>query len=360
MTVLSLRALNRATLARQLLIERADIGVHTAVEHLVGLQAQTPQTWYVGFWSRLAGFTPDLASDLLESRELVRIALMRGTIHLVTADDCLRLRPLIDPMLERAFKGVFGKRVVGVDRDELLAAGRAILEDRPLIFSDLGKELSQKWPDHDPAALAQAVRAWTPLVQVTPRGLWGRPGAAAHTTVEQWLGERAVEPMDLVELVRRYLAAFGPASVKDVQLWCGLTRLAEVVKGMDLVKFTDDQGRELFDLPDAPRPDADTPVPIRFLYDFDNLLLSHADRSRVITDLYRAQDFDPHGPMPRVILIDGVTAGLWTTEISRDKAVLSARGLSKLTKAQKSEIEAEGSALLAFLAPDAEPDVRVG
>ncbi|CRK57581.1 hypothetical protein [Alloactinosynnema sp. L-07] len=359
MTVLSLKALNRATLARQLLIERSDLDVLAAVEHLVGLQAQTPQTWYVGFWSRLRGFTPDQASDLLESRDLVRIALMRSTIHLVSADDCLRIRPLLDPMLARSMNGVFGRRIDGVDRDALLAAGRAVLEERPMIFSDLGRALGRTWPDHDPDALAQAVRAWTPLVQVTPRGLWGRPGAAAHTTVEHWLGPREVEPMSLAEMVRRYLAAFGPASVKDIQLWCGLTRLSEVVKGMDLARFTDEQGRELFDLPDAPRPDADTPVPIRFLYDYDNLLLSHADRSRVITDGYRGQDFDPHGPMPRVILIDGMTAGLWTTEITRDRAVLSARGLSKLTKAQKSEIEAEGAGLLGFLAPGIEHEVRV-
>ncbi|WP_436499494.1 winged helix DNA-binding domain-containing protein [Actinokineospora sp. HUAS TT18] len=359
MKVLSLRALNRATLARQLLIERADLDVPTAVEHLVGLQAQTPHTWYVGLWSRLRDFTPDQASDLLESRELVRIVLMRGTIHLVTAADSLRLRPLLAPMLARALNGVFGRGLVGVDRDELLAAGRAILEDNPLIFSDLGKELAKRWPDNDPASLAQAVRAWTPLVQVTPRGLWGRPGAAAHTTVEHWLGGREVEPIDLAEMVRRYLAAFGPASVKDVQLWSGLTRLSEVVKGMDLIKFTDEQGRELFDLPDAPRPDADTPVPIRFLYDFDNLLLSHADRSRVITDLYRAQDFDPHGPVPRVILIDGVTAGLWTTEVAKDRVVFKGRGLGKLTKAQRSEIETEAAGLLRFLAPASEHDIQV-
>jgi hypothetical protein len=356
--VISTRALNRATLARQLLLERSDLGVVDAVEHLVGLQAQTPHTWYVGLWSRLRDLTPSQVSDALESRELVRIALMRSTIHLVSAADCVRLRPLLAAMLTSATNATFGKRLVGIDREELLAAGRSVLEEQAMTFGELGKALAPKWPDHDPSALAQAVRADAPLVQVTPRGLWGRSGKAAHTTAAHWLGDLGVEELTLAEMVRRYLGAFGPASVKDVQTWSGLTRLSEVVEGMELVTFTDEQGRELFDLPDAPRPDEDTPAPVRFLYDFDNLLLSHADRSRVITPRVKEQNFDPHGPIPRLVLVDGVTAGVWTTEIGKEGAVLRVRPFDPWPAVARDEAEEEGARLLAFLAGDVE-DQRV-
>lgn len=352
--MISTRALNRATLARQLLLTRSDLGVIDAVEHLVGLQSQTPHTWYVGLWSRLRDFTAEQASAALESRELVRIALMRSTIHLVSAADCVRLRALLEPMLHGAMNGNFGKNLVGIDRAELLKAGRAIVEDRPLIFSDLGKALAEQWPDRDPASLAQAIRAWAPLVQVTPRGLWGRSGRPAHTTAEHWLGEIDAPDLSRADVVRRYLAAFGPASVKDMQTWSGLTRLSEVVDEIrsDLLTFTDEQGRELFDLPDAPRPDEDTPAPVRFLYDFDNLLLSHADRSRVITKRTREQDFDPHGPIPRFILVDGVTAGVWTTEITKNRAVLTVRAFDPLSADDSAEVADEGAKLLEFLAGD--------
>ncbi|SDI30054.1 Winged helix DNA-binding domain-containing protein [Actinokineospora alba] len=359
--MISTRALNRATLARQLLLERSDLGVVDAVEHLVGLQAQTPHTWYVGLWSRLRDLTPKQVSDALESRELVRIALMRSTIHLVSAADCLRLRPLLAAMLTTGTNAIFGKRLVGVDREELVAAGRSILEEQAMTFGELGKTLASKWPDHDPLALAQAVRGDTPLVQVTPRGLWGRSGKAAHTTAEQWLGDLEVSELTLAGMVRRYLGAFGPASVKDVQTWSGLTRLSEVVEEMDLVTFTDEHGRELFDVPDAPRPDEDTPAPVRFLYDFDNLLLSHADRSRVVTPRVKEQNFDPHGPIPRLVLVDGVTAGAWTTEIGKERAVLKVRPFDPWPAAARDEAEEEGARLLAFLAGEiSDQRVEVG
>ncbi|SDD67760.1 winged helix DNA-binding domain-containing protein [Actinokineospora iranica] len=351
---LSARALNRATLARQLLLARSTMDVPAAVEHLVGLQAQTPHTWYVGLWTRLAGFEPAHAADPLASRALVRTALLRSTIHLVTARDALAIRPLLEPVIERGLTGAFGKRLVGIDRAELVAAGRALLDERPLTFAELGRALAERWPDRDPAALAQAVRAWAPLVQVTPRGLWGRSGAAAHTTVERWLGADVAAEPSVTDLVRRYLGAFGPASVRDAQTWSGLTRLAEVFEEMRpaLVVFRDTEGRELFDLPDAPRPDEDTPAPPRLLYDFDNLLLSHADRSRVITDRHRAQDFAPHGPQPRSVLLDGVTAGVWTTEIGKERAVLTVRCFDPVSGAHEEALAAEARDLLRFLVGD--------
>jgi hypothetical protein len=352
---LSRRSLNRATLARQLLLGRSDMTALEAIEHLVGLQAQTPHTWYVGLWARLVGFDPRVVADLLVDRTVVRIALMRSTVHLVSAADALALRTLLAVAGERAFQTNFAKNLDGVDLAAVAAAARAVLDDRPMTFSALGRALAGRWPGRDPAALAQAVRAYLPLVQVPPRGVWGRSGPAAHTPLETWLGRQVTRDHPIDALVVRYLAAFGPASVRDVQVWSGLTRLREVLDRLrpELVAFRDERGAELFDLPDAPRPDADTPAPVRYLYDFDNLLLSHADRGRVITDAYRGRDPGTHGPVPRLVLIDGFTAATWTTQISRGAATLTVRPFGKLSTRDRAALETEGAGLLAFLAPAA-------
>lgn len=350
--VLSRRALGRATLARQFLLGRTDATVPEVVAHLVGLQAQTPHTWYTGLWSRVAGFTPDLAADALVDRRLVRIALMRSTIHLVTAADALELRPAVQPALDRdLFRNyTHGRDMRGLDVDAVVAAGRALLAEAPRTNKELGALLQQRWPDRSAAALAYAIRCLVPLVQVPPRGVWGRSGSIAHTTVETWLGASVVDKPSVDDLVRRYLAAFGPATVKDVQTWSGLTRLREVVEELPLLRLRGEDGQELFDLPDAPRPDEDVPAPVRFLYDFDNLLLSHADRRRVVTDDVRARNYDPHGPVPQFFLVDGVTAGDWAVQRTKEVATLELRPFHRLTTPD--EVEREGARLLAFLAPD--------
>src|SRR5512145_1312404 len=228
--LLGLRALNRATLERQMLLRRWNLPMPDAIERLVGLQAQTTHSWYHGLWTRLEGFQPELLAEMLINRQVVRIALMRSTIHLVTARDCLWLRPLTQPAIERSTKGSFGRHWIGLDTEAVVAAGRALVEEKPRTFSELGKLLAERWPDRNPAALAQAIRAWTPLVQVPPRGVWAKSGPAAHTTVEAWLGRPLDLNPSLEELILRYLAAFGPASVKDMQTWSGLTRLSEVAE----------------------------------------------------------------------------------------------------------------------------------
>ena len=353
--VLTRRALNRATLERQLLLRRSPLSAVEAIEHLAGLQAQTPQTWYVGLWTRLTDMSAEHVSNLLRDRELVRIALMRSTIHLVTARDCLAFRPLFDLVVERNLRGAFGRNLKGIDEDALLRAGREIVEEQPLTFSELGRRLAERWPDRDPASLAQAIRGLSALVQVPPRGLWRTPGKAAHTTAEHWLGQPLRTDLTVDDLVLRYLTAFGPATVKDMQNWSGLTRLNEVVArlGDRLARFRDEQDRELFDLPDAPRPDPDTPAPPRFLYDFDNLLLSHADRSRVITDEYFQQGYTMDGAMPRMILLDGFTNGSWTTSRSRRHVTLTIQPFRRYSAAERETLTREGRGLLAFCEPDA-------
>jgi hypothetical protein len=358
--ILTTRAINRATLARQWLLERTDAPLPDVLEHLVGLQAQTPHTAYVGLWTRVTGFRPEVLSTLITDRAVVRIALMRGTIHMVTARDAWQLRPLLQPVLDRVQKGQFARRLVGVDSDELVARGRAFVETEPRTFKALGDHLLERWPGRDRMALEQAVRTGVPLVQVPPRGLWGRSGPIAHTSIEAWLGEPPPRTLTLDGLVTRYLAAFGPASVMDIQAWCGLTRLGEVVERLrpGLVAFRDEHGRELFDLPDAPRPDPEVPAPPRFLYDFDNLLLSHADRSRVITEEAAQQGYELRNVQPRMLLVDGFTRGDWKVTRTKGTATLTIRPFTKMSTRDKSAVTREGERLLAFAAPSDTHDIQ--
>jgi hypothetical protein len=345
------RALNRALLARQLLTRRSSLTAIEAVEHLVGLQSQAPDPPYTGLWTRLAGFTPEDLAAAMRDRRVVRIALMRGTIHLVSARDCLWLRPVLEESLARSLASAFGRKLVGADLAEVTALGRELVEREPMTLGDLGAALAERWPEHDPAALANAVRNLVPLVQVPPRGLWGESGPALHTTAESWLGREA-DATDPAVLVERYLAAFGPATVKDMQTWSGTTRLAGVVERLvpRLRVFRDERGQRLYDLPDAPRPPGDAPVPIRFLPEFDNILLSHADRSRILTEEQRRLVFTRNGIIRSTFLVDGFVHGLWRAEGDRDTVRLMVRPWSPLDDGARAGLEEEGARLLAFLA----------
>jgi hypothetical protein len=316
------------------------------------MQAQAPDPPYVGLWTRLEGFRPDDLSRLVEERAVVRIALMRSTIHLVTARDCLALRPLLQSVIDRGFRGGFGLRLEGVDTAALAEAARELVEERPRTFAEIGAALGERWPDRDPAALSAAARL--PLVQVPPRGLWGRSGPAAHTTAEAWLGRPLDPDYPVDELVLRYLAAFGPASVADVQTWSGLTRLKDAVERLrpGLLVFRDEGGRELFDLPDAPRPDPDTPAPARFMAEWDNVLLSHADRSRIVAEEHRGRIYTVNGVMPGTILVDGFVAGTWKIERSRGAATLRVESFAPLAADDEAALAAEGERLLDFAAAE--------
>jgi hypothetical protein len=356
-TVLGRRALNRALLERQLLLHRHPMAVADAVEHLVGLQAQTPNGPYLSLWSRLAGFEPSELADLIIERALVRMALMRSTVHLVTAGDGLTLRPLVQIVGERSLRASFGRHFVDLDLDAVVAAGRALLDEKPRTLADLGAALAQRWPGRDPQALGNAVRAYLPLVQLPPRGIWGKGGAAVHATAESWLGRTLVPDPSVDEMVLRYLGAFGPATVADAQKWSGLTRLGEVTERLRdrLVTFRDTGGRELFDLPAAPRPDPDTPSPPRFLPVFDNLLLSHADRTRVLAEDHRIALFGTAALAAGPVLVDGFVAATWTITGAGPAARLVIGPLAPIPAAEQDDVAAEGAALLEFVAPDADP-----
>ncbi|RVU16108.1 winged helix DNA-binding domain-containing protein [Streptomyces antnestii] len=359
--VLDRRALNRSLLARQLLLERTQRTAAEVVGHLVGMQAQAPNPPYVGLWTRIAGFRIEDLAALVREREVVRIALMRGTIHLVTAGDCLALRPVLDASLRQGLKGTFGRKLEGLDTAKVAAEGRELVEREPLTLGGIGSLLAERWPDRDPFALANVVRTLVPLVQVPPRGLWGESGQAVHTTAEAWLGQPLADSSSPDAMVERYLAAFGPASVRDVQAWSGMTRLAESVQRLRprLRTFRDENGVELFDLPDAPRPGPDTPVPVRFLPDFDNILLSHADRGRIITEEQRKLVFTRNGLIKPTFLVDGFVRGMWRIEQKRKEAVLVMEPFGPLARKDRDALAEEAGALLAFAAASATSrDVR--
>jgi hypothetical protein len=350
--VLGPRALNRALLARQLLLRRTSLPATAAIEHLVGMQAQAPNAPYIGLWTRLAGFHTDDLAQLLTERRVVRGPLMRTTLHLVSAGDYLALRPVLQPVLERGlFSGSpFGRRLAVVDITALLAAGRALLEERPRSTAALGKLLAERWPDRDATALAHAIRYLLPLVQLPPRGIWGASGQATWTTVEAWLGRSLAADTTAGEMVMRYLAAFGPATARDVQAWCWLTGLREVIERLRprLCTFRDASGNELFDLPDAPRPDPDTPAPPRFLPEYDNILLSHADRTRIIADEHRSRVFTLGS-----LHVDGFVRGAWTIKRQRGAATLRVELFVPLSAADRTSVMEEGIQLLRFAAPEA-------
>jgi Winged helix DNA-binding domain len=374
---LSERQLNRATLHRQLLLHRAARPARDAIEHLAGLQAQAPLAPYVGLRTRLARFGHDDLKDLLTERTVVRAHLMRNTVHLMTATDFLRFRPLFQPLMERALAGNFGRNLDGVDLAELRALAQTLLAGTPLTRTQLADQLSTRWPGHDPASLAYAATHLLPLVQAPPRGLWGSSGRAAFVLASAWLADPqpgdprpggpsadgptaynsvADDPARAAEqLVLRYLAAYGPASVGDVQTWCGLSRLRAVTERLrpQLCVFTGPSGAELLDLPDAPRPDADVPAPPRFLPEYDNLLLSFADRGRVIRGARPVPLPPGNGATTGTLLIDGFWEGEWTITRDRDRAVLEVRPHRRLNGLEQDAITAEGSGLLEFTVPAA-------
>ncbi|MEU6479950.1 winged helix DNA-binding domain-containing protein [Streptomyces sp. NPDC047017] len=354
--VLGARAVNRATLARRLLLRRAPLSARAAVEHLLGLQAQHVQPPYLALAARLDGFTPGELSGLLADREVVRIVTLRSTPHAHTADDCLALRPLVQPARTRELTQ-FRTGLAGVDLDRLAALARDLVESAPRTMGQLREALRGTWPDAAPQALGVAARCLLPLVQVTPRGLWGRSGQVAFTTAEHWLGRTAGPAPDLRDTVLRHLAAYGSASVQDMQTWAGLTRLRAAFEQLrpGLLTFRDENGVELFDRPDAPRPGPDTPAPPRFLPEFDNLLLSHADRARVVPAHLKGRNARGN-QAHRTLLADGFLAGLWKP----DGDTLVVRPFAELTRAQRQEVADEGLRMMTVLHPGTPYTVRFG
>ena len=390
------RGLGRALLARQHLLERTAGPAVGVVAHLVALQSQNPPSAYLALHARVAGFAHDDLADAMTDRRVGRLALLRDTVHLATADDVLTLWPVLVPLFRRNLAGhaTAGPALRGLDLDDLARAARDALADGPLTAAALGDRLAATWPDVDPRALAQGARGLLPLVQVTPRGVWGRSMATTWTTAETWFGRTpaaphagpltAADPDDvLADLARRYLAAYGPATVADLQRWCGLTRLGAVVDRLrpELVEVehvdpptsadgrasagTRGRTRVLLDLPDAPRPPEDSPAPVRLLPDYDDVLLGHDDRSRIVPAAARPALASPNGVPPAAVLVDGVVAGIWALRrealprlagaprTRRERAHLTLTPLRPWSRAERAAAVTEAEVLARFVADDA-------
>ncbi|TDC79977.1 winged helix DNA-binding domain-containing protein [Streptomyces hainanensis] len=357
MTVLDARALNRATLARQLLLDRAKLPPLDAVAHLGGLQAQEPQEPFVGLWSRLRDFRPTALDELLSARRVVRTRLMRCTVHLLTADDVVAWWARHEPMLRKRAAAAYRRELDGVDLDELAAAGRAVLADgEPRSLRELAAAVADRWPAPAPRALGEVlVVALVPVAQLPPRGLWRTGAAARYLPLAAWLGRENDPPApagtDPVgrALVRRYLAAYGPATTADLRAWCGLAGMPAAVAAIrdELLSFRDEHGRELLDLPDAPRPDPGTPAPVRFLPAFDNAILGYQDRGRIIDDAHRGLSVAG----ARVVLVDGRVAATWTVAAG----TVTVAPLRRLAPTDRAAVAEEGRRMAAFLS-DGESD----
>ena len=367
--VLDDRALNRATLARQLLLRRHGLPVVEAIERVVGLNAQAPNVPYVWAWARLAGFRHDELTRAIEDRRVVRSTLVRATQHVVAAPDFGWLRQVLTPLLARVQRNAFGRQTAGVDLDELAAHAEALLSGAQLTRPELGRALGERWPDVERTALGWSAQYLVPVVHPAPSGTWNVLGPTPFALASEWLaglGERAgagPAPEEAARtLVRRYLAGFGPATTSDIRAWSGVAGLKEVVAGMgdELRTFRDERGRTLVDLPDAPRPGADADAPVRLLGEFDDLLLAYHDRSRMMSAEARARVCVGDAVYPTV-LVDGAVAALWS--VARDDdgaAVLTVSPFARLSPATADAIAAEGADLLAFVHADATAtDVRI-
>lgn len=352
-----MRALNRALLERQLLLRRIELPVNSALEHLVGLQAQEQRVPYYALWSRLEGFDPDELGRLLVERDVVRMTLMRATVHLVTTRDALLLRPLVQHVVERNHSGAFGRRMGGADPVKLAEAVRELLAEEAIGARELGRRLVARGIGDDAEAIGNATRVYVPLVQVPPRGVWGAGGQAKYAPLDKWTGRELDPEPSIQPVVLRYLAAFGPASVLDMQAWSGLTKLKPVFEALrpQLVTFLNEEGGELFDLPDAARPDPGVTAPVRFLGEYDNALLGFADRRRIIPEDFPWSEMLAEGRFVSNVLVDGMLRATW--RIDRDgarRASLVIRPHGRLSSRERDEVTAEAERLIDFAAADTE------
>ena len=343
------RALNRALLARQLLLERRDAPAAATIERLVGMQGQAPNLPYVGLWARLKRFQTDELSRMVERRQAVRISLMRNTIHLVTTRDAFGIKPMFMRLGERGFlRGSPWGRAFGAgELAPVIKAGREIMSERPRTIAELARELKKRFPDHDGQAMAYGVRYIVPLVFTPPRGIWAAKGPVTLTTFEAWLGKAPGPSFEDDQLVQRYLAAFGPSSVADMRAWSGLAMRPAFERLRPRLKtFRDGNGVELFDVARAPRPDGDVDAPVRLIPDYDNILLAHSDRTRIMPHGRHLGMFSSNGVMQGAVLVDGFVRAMWAP---RGKDLVVTPFVKPIPKTERAPILDEAARLLAFL-----------
>jgi hypothetical protein len=353
--VMTPKALNRALLARQMLLAREKAPALGLVERLVGLQAQQARPPFVGLWSRLEDFRREELLKLLNTRKVVRATLMRATLHLMSARDYVAFRPALQPMLSLGMKSVLRDRANDLNLDEVLSSARMLFDSRPSTFAELRRNLAKAFPNADERAMGYAVRTYLPLVTTPDDSTWGFRTDCSFALAESWIGKSLMDRDQTESLLLRYLEAFGPATAADVKTWSGLQGAQPVLDALrpKLLVFRDERKRELFDLPHALRPEEDTPAPPRFVAAFDNLILSHVDRSRIVPAEHRPRVVTKNLQVLPTFLVDGFVAGTWGSKLSRNAATLTISPFVRLAKPLKAELSDEAEKLVRFIEPEA-------
>jgi hypothetical protein len=347
--------LNRATLARQMLLARESLDVVTAIERLVALQAQEPPAPFIGLWTRLNDFHADALIDALERREIVKATLMRVTLHMVSARDYLRLLPAVLPLLRNRSIAQRGGELATDDVLRLSGLAAAYAAE-PRLGAEIRDHVAAHAPDADPEILLWRVRRHQPFVQVPSRSTWAYGPRPRFIAPEAWLpGEMASQEESTAYLVGRYLAAFGPATKADLMRWSGLnwSALANEMERVEprLVRFRAESGSQLFDLADAPRPPADTPAPARLLTMWDSAIIGYADKDRIVPPVYRARIVNKRGDYFPTFLVDGRVAGLWRLDPSRKRVRIELLPFGRIPSTTRRELDEEADRLASFLDP---------
>lgn len=355
--ILNLRELNRATLARQMLLARESLPVPAAIDRLAGMQAQLASAPFVGLWTRLKGFKREDLAAAIEARKIVKATMMRATLHLCSAEDFLRFRTTLEPMLSSARETIIKQRGSDFDRDKLLADARKFIGEKPRTFAEISEWTLKLLPDQDVGAMRYTIRTHLPMVQVPISGGWSYSSKPEFTLAETWIGKKISTKAGMKELARRYFAAFGPASANDLQTWSGfkLPVVKELLESLrpELQSYRDEGKRELFDLQGISLPDANVPAPVRFLPEFDNILLSHNKRQRIVADEHKPKVYLPALRVAATFLVDGFVAGAWKVEKSKTTATLMIEPFVKLAKKDQAALTEEAEQLVRFIEPAA-------
>jgi Winged helix DNA-binding domain len=338
--VLTLRELNRALLARQLLLERRKLGVQQTIERICAIQAQWPQSPFIALWTRLTGFRKEQLVRALEQKKVVKSQLFRITLHMTSARDYPYFAAAWIPAARDSTPGVAQAKL-----DELSARVKALAMEQPVTHDDVADLAADQM-----RGFRWRTRTLTPLVHLLPSGTWSHYGRAQLRAMEAELGVELPPRDDGAErLVRRYFAAFGPATREDLLRFAGM-RVGDVRAGLERVplrRFRDERGRVLLDVPRAPLPDAETPAPVRFLPKWDSSLLAYAapERTRILPDRFRAAVIAKNGDVAPTVLVDGFVAASWDLAKDRD---LTIRPLRRLSKPERREISEECERLVEF------------
>lgn len=353
--VLTLRQLNRALLDRQLLLRRKDVGVEDVVETLGGMQAQLSSAPFVGLWTRIQGFSRQDLSTRIADRKIVKATYIRGTLHLVTAEDFVRYRTALQPLLSGGWETLTKNRPKDFDLNAILTAAMEFIADSPRTFAEISDFLTVHFPNQDVGPMRYGVRTHLPLVQVPMDIAWSYPGNPQFALAEQWIDRKVDERDNLTELIVRYLRAFGPASITDAQSWIGAPNLKGVFEELrpQLVVYRDENRRDLFDLPDMPLPEAETAAPVRFLPEFDNILIGHSNRRRIISDEHRKSVYLPGLRVAATVLVDGFVTGTWSVTKKGKSASLNVVGFRSFDQPNRTAICDEGEQLIRFIEPSA-------